>query len=200
MTRRSIAFIITCITVLAAAVSLSACGPQPAEPAQTQEEFQAEYLKKMERMLLYIPPDVDPDLRAKFERTLIADGVEILENDLRLRLRVFELDSGEENVITAEEVISLYFTYDETNYARFNKFYEWYMNYAHHTCQDYEDALRQASYYYHEKNGTYFKNTVWSDYTLDDLFELEAYVKENPDYSIKESSYNQLLKWLGVKK
>ena len=33
MTRRSIAFIITCITVLAAAVSLSACAPQPVETA-----------------------------------------------------------------------------------------------------------------------------------------------------------------------
>ena len=200
MTRRSTAFILTCITVLAAVVPLSACAPQPVESAQTQEEFQAEYLKKMERMLLYIPPDVDPDLRAKFERTLIADGVEILENDLRLSLHVYELDSREENVPTAKEVIGLYFTYDDIMYERFNKFYEWYMNYGDHTCQDYKDALRQAYYYYHEKNGAYFRDTDWSDYTLEDLFELEAYVKENPDYSIKESSYNQLLKWLGVKK
>ncbi len=33
MTRRMTAFILTCLTVLAAAVSLSACAPQPAEPA-----------------------------------------------------------------------------------------------------------------------------------------------------------------------
>ena len=198
MTRRMTAFILTCITVLAAVVPLSACAPQPIESAPTQEEIQAEFIEIMRYMGLYLPPDYE----SKHERPYkvkVAEGVEIYEEDLKVYLHVYELDTDFENIPTAEEVEGLYNEYEQVTYVKFLQFYDWYRNNGGAACDDYLEAMLHIDLRYTEEQGSYFKNIQsWSDYTVEDFIDLESYVKENPDYTETNYAYKRLLKWLGL--
>ncbi len=193
MTKRLTTIILTCITVLATAVPLSACAPQPAE---TQEEFQAEFIEKMMHMGFYVHPDYE----SKFDNAEIvevAEGVVIYEKKLEKYLHVYELYTGIRNTPTAEEVEGLYNKYDQVTYKKFHQFYDWYCNCGETAYDDYLDGISKALMDYKDKYGTDYKDIdSLSDYWVDDLIDFELYVIKNPDYSDTSHSYQRLLEWL----
>ncbi len=195
MTKRLTTIILTCITVLATAVPLSACAPQPAE---TQEEFRAEYIDMLKRTNVLVNPDIDYRIESK--KVSLGEGIEIFEEDLKVYLHVYNLDWEVKDVPTAKDIESLYNKYNDEIFNKLKEFYEWYRtNGGEVACLDYESALLKASMNYRELHGTGFNNLpTWIDFTAEDKFELESYIKENPDYSETSSAYKRLLKWLGV--
>ena len=101
MTRRSTAFILTCITVLAAAVPLSACAPQPAEPA---------FLEKIRDTMIFtsqgdgqdndlsieaIVPDADsPEVAAYLDKLRTDKGQDAFEYNFDYVKEVMQMDSA----------------------------------------------------------------------------------------------------------
>ena len=196
MTRRSTAFILTCITVLAAVVPLSAC----ATLAQTQEEIQAEFIEIMRYMGLYVPPDYVNELE-NTDVVEVAEGIIIYEENLRIYLHVYSLDTGIENIPTAEEVEGLYNQYDQVTYEKYYQFYDWYRNNGGAACDAYLDGMFIAYMNYKDKFGIDYKDIdTWNDFKFEDFIDFETYVKENPDYTETNYAYKRLLKWLGLEK
>ena len=101
MTRRMTAFILTCLTVLAAAVSLSACAPQPAEPA---------FLEKIGNAMIFasqgdgqdnnlsvesIVPDADsPEVTAYLDKLRTDKGQDAFEYNFDYVKEVMQMDSA----------------------------------------------------------------------------------------------------------
>ena len=101
MTRRMTAFILTCITVLAAAVPLSACAPQPAEPA---------FLEKIRDTMIFasqgegqdndlsieaIVPDADsPEVTAYLDKLLTDKGQDAFEYNFDYVKEVMQSDAS----------------------------------------------------------------------------------------------------------
>ena len=101
MTRRMTAFILTCITVLAAVVPLSACAPQPAEPA---------FLEKIGDALIFtsqgdgqdndlsieaIVPDADsPKVTAYLDKLRTDNGQDAFEYNFDYIKEVMQMDSA----------------------------------------------------------------------------------------------------------
>ncbi len=199
MTRRMTAFILTCITVLVAVVPLTACTPQTAEPAPTQEEIQAEFIEIMRYMGLLIPPGSESEFENN-EIVKVAEGVLIYGKNLEIFLHVYELDTDFENIPTAEEVEGLYNQYDQVTYEKYYQFYDWYRNNGGAACDAYLDGMFIAYMNYKDEYGVDYKNCSWSDYTVANFIDFETYVKENPDYAETNYAYKRLLKWLGLEK
>ena len=182
--RRMTAFIITCITVLAAAVPLSAC----ATPAQTQEEFRAQYLNRLKLADVLANPDNE---YMKDEQTAsLGDGIEIYVDILKLNLHIYSLVAKTDYAPTVEEVISLYKNYDEGINNRFYDFFFWYGGNGRETVRDYKDAIEDAYIdVYMEKDGL---DTIPVDVlerlmdesrelTYDEMLELEKYFPKDWD-------------------
>ena len=148
----------------------------------------------------YIPPGSESEFENN-EIVKVAEGVVIYDKHLKRDLHVYALDYGDTFIPTAEEVEGLYNKYDQDIYKRFYQFFDWYRNNGGAACDAYVNAMLQVDFSYTDKHGSHFKNIEsWSDYTVEDLIDLESYVKENPDYSNTDITYQRLLKWLGVEK
>ena len=198
MTRRMTAFILTCLTVLAAAVSLSACAPQP---AQTQEEFRTEFVDMLKELDIFVTPESREYLPTSKIVTL-DEGIEMYEDELIINMHVYELSHKPDIAPpTAEEIESLYTKYDYEIYQRLEPFYNWYTDNGSWVRSTYESALIIANVTYKDKNGHYFFNTTdWRQWTREERFELEKYVKNNPDYNETHNAYKALLQWIGLEK
>ena len=197
MTRRIAAFILTCITVLAAAVSLSAC----ATPAQTQEEFQTKFVDMLKELDVFVTPE-NQDHTPISKIVTLDEGIEIYEDELIINMHVYELSHKPDIAPpTAEEIESLYTKYDDEIYQRFEPFYNWYTDDGSWMRDGYESGLIIANGLYKEMNGKFFFDTSeWKQWTREKKFELEEYVNINPDYEETSSNYRLLLAWLGLDK
>ena len=197
MTRRMTAFILTCITVLAAIVPLSAC----ATPAQTQEEFRTEFVEMLKELDVVVTPE-NKEHTPISKIVKLDEGVEIYEDELIIDMHVYELSHKPDIAPpTAQEIESLYTKYDDDIYNRFEPFYNWYSANGNWIRDGYESGLIAANSAYWERNGYYFFDTTdWSQWTREKKFELEKYVKENPDYEQTSSKYRLLLALLGLDK
>ena len=197
MTRRMTAFILTCITVLAAVVPLSAC----ATPAQTQEEFRAEFVDMLKELDIFVTPESREYLPTSKIVTL-DEGIEMYEDELIINMHVYELSHKPDIAPpTAEEIESLYVKYDDEIYQRFEPFYNWYTNVGSWMRDAYESGLIIANGLYKEKNGYNFTDQKkWRQVTRDEKNKLEEFVIENPNYEETFGDYKLLLIWLGLEK
>ena len=188
MTRRITAFILICITVLAAAASLSACAPQPAEPAQTQEEFRAEFIERLKNADVLADPNNEYEKDEK--KASLGDGIEIYVDKLKLNLHIYSLIAETDYAPTVEEVIGLYQNYDEEINNKFYDFFFWYGSFGRETVRDYKDAIENAYLdAYMEKEGldvvsfdVLEKLTKESrELSYDEMLELEKYFPKDWD-------------------
>ena len=200
MTRRITAFILTCIIVLVAVVPLSACA-KPAESAQTQEEFQTEFVEMLKELDVFVYPE-DTEYLTASKIVNLGDGVEIFEDDLMVALHVYELSYKPESMPpSAEEIESLYIEYNDEIYNRLQPFYVWYTRIGAKTCSLYYRALMTGNLLYKDKQGyKLIDKEKLSQVTIDEKYKLEEYIKENPDYMETDPNYLLLLKWLGLEK
>ena len=96
-----------------------------------------EFVEQLKRVDVYAYPDSEYG-ESKNKIRLNDEGDEILERDLKVHLRAYVLYTGVKNAPTSEEVISLYYQYDEDIYQRFEQFCQWYSRYR---VAKYIDAL-----------------------------------------------------------
>ena len=199
MHRRIVIYIIL-ITV----IFFGALGCQKEEDAPlTQEEFQAEYIEMLNGMGLYFHPDYKLFSDRKRNTILdsklrVADGVEIREELLKIHLHVYTLDTKAEDAPMVEELADLYHQYDEEVYQRFYKLFRWYLGGGNFYYNQYDDALFFVYLDYRVEHGESFNNIEWGDMTAEDMFEMEGYIKENPNFEKQNSAYKKLMYWLGI--
>ena len=200
MTRRMAAFILTCLTVLAAVVPLSACAT-PADSEQSQEEFQAEYVDILKDMGLLAYPEFMKYYSGSNIVTLDKD-VQLREDELIIILHVYELTFElEEQPPTVKEIEGLYTQYNDEIYKKFSAFYKWYREVGCVSFQTYSSALIAATIIYKNMYGHELINKEnWDEFTAEDRLKIEEFVKEHPDYEEANSNYQRLLEWLGLEK
>ncbi len=199
MTRRLITFILTCITVLAAVVPMSACA-KPAESAQKQEEFQTKFVEMLKEIDVFVTPE-SREYLPNSKIVKLDEGIEMYEDELIINMHVYEIShSSEISLPTAEEIESLYTEYDNEIYQRFEPFYNWYTDVGSWVRDTYEKGMIAANITYKHENGDLCTKTDYFEWTKEERFELEDFVKNNPDYNETDSAYQVLLKWLGVEK
>ena len=82
----------------------------------------------------------------------------------------------------------------------FKIFFYWYdHDGGYKECGYYSTGLVYATMHYKNKHNKEFKDhNSWSDWTADDKFELEVYVKENPNYLETAREYKKLLELLKI--
>ena len=132
---------IAMIALLFVCVVLFGCVKEPGSTPSTQEEFQVEFIELLKKVDVYAYPDNEYG-KSRNKISLNDGGDEILERDLKVHLRAYELYTGVENAPTSEEVIRLYYEYDEDIYQRFEQFCQWYSRYR---VQNYIEALKDAN-------------------------------------------------------
>ena len=190
--------------ILITVIFLGAFGCQKKEDVPlTQEEFQAEYIEMLNGIGLYVHQGREPlfpDVSIKILETKlrVADGVEILEDLLKVYLHVYTLDTKAEDAPTVQEMAALYHQYDEEVYQRFYKLFRWYMGGGNYYYNQYDEALFFVHWDYSHEHGENFNNIEWGDLTAKDMFELEGYTKENPNFKKTNRAYKKLLYWLGI--
>ena len=191
--------------ILITAILFGALGCQKEDILPTQEEFQAEYIDMLNAMGLHVHPDDDeplfsdsPPNKIWEARLRLADGIEIYEDILKVKLHVYTLVTKDQGVPSVEEMADLYHQYDEDVYQRFYKCYVWYAEVGSFDYRQYDDALSIVHWDYRHDHGENFNNTEWDDMTAEDVFELENYIKENPNFKKTNRAYNNLLYWLGI--
>ena len=168
----------------------------------TQEEFQAEYIAMLKAMGLYVhvgrkPLFLDRKKNVILDtKLLVADDVEIRGELLKIHLQVYTLDTKAQDAPTVEEIAELYHHYDEDVYQRFYKLYRWFLGGEYYSRQ-YQDAL-YVDWGYWRDRGENFNNLEWRDMTAEDLFELENFIKENPNFEDQISAHKIVYRWLGI--
>ena len=188
------------ILIIICIFTLFGCA-KPAESAQTQEEFRAEFVEMLKELDVYVYPE-DTEYLTASKIVNLGDGVEIFEDDLMVALHVYEL-SYKPDVAppSAEEIENLYTEYNDRIYKKFHRFYVWYSRIGSGTCSLYNRALMIADIIYKDIYGHEItENKKWSKVTKDEKYKLEEFVKENPDYNETDDNYKLLLKWLGLEK
>ena len=115
MRKRSITLLVSIVLLLCAV--LAGCSEE--EP--TQEEFKVEYIDIIKKLDIFVFSK-DDTLASNIKITL-DKNVEIYEEDLKVKLHVYELSSGSQNGPSAEEVKSLYYEYDKDNYQKLQDFF-----------------------------------------------------------------------------
>ena len=131
-------------------------------------------------------------------KLLVADDVEIRGELLKIHLQVYTLDTKAQDAPTVEEMADLYHQYDEEVYQRFYEFFRWYLERGHYDYRQYDDALSIVHWDYWHDHSENFDNTEWDDMTAEDLFELENFIKENPNFEDQISAHKIVYRWLGI--
>ena len=193
------------IFILITAIFFGTFGCQKEEDVQlTQEEFQVEYIRMFKVMGLYAPPNDkplfpdSPPIKIREARLHLVDGIEIYEDIFKVKLHVYTLVTKDQDVPTVEEMADLYHQYNEEIYQKIYKCYGWYAEVGSYDYRQYDDALSIVHWDYWHDHGENFNNTEWDDMTAEDMFELEGYIKENPNYKKTNRAYKKLLYWLGI--
>ena len=193
------------IFILITAIFFGTFGCQKEESVPlTQEEFQAEYIRMFKVMGIYVPPNDkplfsdSPPIKIREARLHLADGIEIYEDILKVKLHVYTLVTEDQDVPAVEEMADLYYQYDEEVYQKIYKCYVWYAEAGSYDYRQYDEALSIIHWDYRHDYGKNFNNTEWDDMTAEDMFELENYIKENPNFKKTNRAYNNLLYWLGI--
>ena len=193
------------IFILITAIFFGAFGCQKEDVSPTQEEFQAEYIDMLNAMGLHVHPDDDkplfsdsPPNKIWEARLRLADGVEIYVDIVKVKLRVYTLCTKDQDAPTVEEMADLYHQYDEEVYQKLYKLLRWYLERGHYDYRQYDDASSIVHWDYWHDHSKNFDNTEWDDMTAEDMFEMENYIKENPNFKKTNRAYKNLLYWLGI--
>ena len=188
---------------------LSGCVPQspPKPPTKTQEEFKVEYIKMLDDMVVIWAPD-----EMVITETL-DENLTIWSEKLKVQLHVYGwIGEGDgnipapEDVPTYDEVIGLYFEYDEVIFAKFQKFYDWYMPHngglgGQGLFLTYRLGMFKAYRLYKKDYGHRINNVEsFNKITYEEYLALEEYIKENPDFDNGSKNYQKILDWLGVER
>ena len=168
----------------------------------TQEEFQDEYRD----MLYRIGALTDKDALSPIAHL---DGeYYIWETDLKGELHLYawigdgkgNLPGGDET-ITYEEVLGLYFQYDEAVYGRFEKFHHWYTRGGGERLYSvYRFGIQRAYFLFNLDNGVFINDReFFTRLTFDDYLELEEYMRGHPHFEDEDRDYRRVLEWLDVR-
>ena len=168
----------------------------------SQEEFQEKY-----RDVLYrIGVLTDKNSRAPIEH--LDDEYYIWETDLKgeLHLHAWIGDGkgnlpNDDEIITYDEVLGLYFQYDEAVFGRFEKFHRWYTRGGGERLYNvYRDGIQTAYFLFIQDYGIHINDReFFTRLTFDDYLELEEYMREHPHFEEEDRDYRRVLEWLDVR-
>ena len=168
----------------------------------SQEEFQEKYLIMLSRAgAVATEHTLSPKVHL--------DGVNyISETDLKGELHLYAWIGdneghvpGEDEVITYDEVLGLYFNYDEAVFGKFEKFHRWYARGGGEGLYNvYRYGIRRAYFLFFDDNGVYINDREYFvDLTFDDYLELEEHMREHPHFEEENRNYRRVLEWLDIR-
>ena len=130
----------------------------------------------------------------------VADDLVLFSGLLELYIHCYEIAEPDREIITYDEIVGLYSSYDEDLYNRFNEFYQWYFNL--NGCAEVEfycGSMRKANDLYKEKFGeSFFPSDRELDWTLEQRISFEEYIRSDPELMPAEE-YARDLANLGIK-
>lgn len=208
--------VIFLIIILASLVSIfSYCGLKDYKQnnISERESYSMEYLKKLEKI------DVIINMNAIYEDYLdngwYIDRITLDDNEttislykLKIKLHLYEIIEDKDD-LSVEDIIKLSsMDYANSNPEKNNQFdmlYKWCRYSNDDECGNakynfYRYGIRSGFEIYKKKNNKNFKDKELLQLTSEEIFELEDWIKENPDYDLAKEDYNYnfLLKILDV--
>lgn len=122
--------------------------------------------------------------------------------DLNYYIYLYNLSHENDLNLTAEEIINLYYVFDEEKDADFDMLYEWY--YGENGIARIKvanEALTQALLLYYQDNGELYcgVNNI-EQLSYEELINFIEWVLANPDYEFaaEYDEYYLLLEWVGL--
>jgi hypothetical protein len=221
MSTKKRAIIIICAVVIVLIFVLaitSAKDHSEPEAIRTQEDYQMELLKMLDKMeLLAYQGDIsiapgryligywrfqeDMNLPNTYKgsyyeirpRTEISPKVEIFHEILALCSHCYRLYGGTESVATKEDIAKLYNSYDENLEGKFLALYNWWARLNGDALfWYYDDAIRTAHSVYLQQYGFFNGKELYGEMLAEDKIALDQFVRENPDFLPKEVYYSEL--------
>ena len=161
----------------------------------SEEDYPVDYLEKLRELDVLINMEKVSD--ADYTREQIKNRIVLPDTDVTVSL--YELDSkiyayniitGADLNLTAEDIVSLYRIRNEEKEAELNKLYKWYCyNRGLEKYSVYHEGVKAASYIYESKYRHAYKEKEFDYLTAEECAELAKWVMENPDYDyIKENN------------
>ena len=203
-------------------MSLAMCSCQISnnENIETKsEDYTTEFIKKLNRMDVLIDNPKDSSETTNDENQeykssnwyvdhmILPDNKTIVSMYLvKVKTHLYNLVTEGDLVLNEYDLTDLYLN-KSPKQNEFEDFYNWYL---FGTQSDSENGYQKYNYYYkgiaigyrlyRDINGSNFKDKEIKYLTAEESFELEQWIKENPDYELasEEPNYYFLLEILGV--
>ena len=151
------------------------------EVIMTQEEYQMEVQEILDNIMLLAYP-VGRWTMEWEPRAEIAPGVEIFYDRLARYTHIFQSERWQSQIASMEDIINLYNSYDEELDERLRNLHEWWRHGGKDSENLYIWAIIEALHYYKERHGTFNGKESYTEMRLDDMIELERYLRNNPRF------------------
>ena len=125
--------------------------------------------------------------------------------EVDLRIYAYNMITGTDLGLTAEDVVSLYQTRNDKKEAKLNEFYKWYCYKGGSSKYSvYYNGVKAASRLYESKYGHKYKEKKFDHLTSGECAELAKWIIENPDYTYAQEDsdfaryYARFLNMMGL--
>lgn len=190
-------------------------GESQSEIKKTESEvYEMEYIEKLNKLGVTI--NMNEIYEDYLDNQWYLDRMELPDKKtivslhvLKKKIHVYKLIENKDIVLTYEDVINLYsMDFSKANRDKtdeFNNFFNWWRDSVSGQSGSakyswYIDGMKVGAEIYEKQNGGRFKGKDMQKLTTEEYFQLEDWVKENPDYDLAKEDYNYnfLLKILDV--
>lgn len=171
------------------------CGTNGNDTDNEREEFLMTYEKKLKMFDSILSSNLLEDERYKdmpwvTDRIQLPDSETMVSLDLLKRaLYVYEMQTGNNLQLTAEEIVDLYNSPNEGKQAEFEKLCLWYANENGADISSvYTSFLSVAYQIYKDTNGKAFMDKELRSLNADESYALAQWAFENIDYELTEKA------------
>ncbi len=201
------------IVIMVLCLALCSCQISNNEKAETaSEDYVAQYIKKLDRMEVIIknPDTLKPEYKDSSwyqEHMILPDNKTMVSlNEIKLKTHLYNLTTESNLVLNEYDLTDLYLN-KSSKQEKFESFYNWYVfgtemdiKTGSSKYEKYYRGIALGHKSYRDMNGSNFKDKKIKYLTAEESFELEQWIKENPDYELasEEPNYYFLLEILGV--
>lgn len=188
----SLLFILICFSSV---LLTTGCGTK-----HSQEEFRAEYIEKLNSMSVKKNTDREINETGLYLCDKVADDLVLFSGLLELFIHCYEIYEPDREIITYDEIVGLYSSYDDDVYNRFNELYKWYCTANGSAAVDfYRQSMIKANNLYIENFGeSFFPSDRELDWTIEQRISFEDFIRRTPDFMPMEE-YEKELAYLGIK-